>query len=45
MPGFEPDPAYLRELRRYGVLMGTPTLTGYELDHRYWESLWHRGKP
>ena len=44
MPGFGPDPAYVREMKRYGVL---PASTGpadpidvYEVDQAYWRSLW-----
>ena len=44
MPGFRPDPAYVREMKRYGVL---PASTGpadpidvYEVDQAYWRSLW-----
>ena len=46
MPGFRPCPPYLREMRHYGIL---PTdhrdddpVDPYELDRRYWESLWYR---
>ena len=48
MPGFQPRPEYLREMRHYGVL---PTdhpddkpVDPYELDRRYWESLWYRAE-
>lgn len=44
MPGFRPPIPYLREMVRYGIL---PTIPGpqervdpYELDRRYWQSLW-----
>ena len=46
MKTFQPDPAYLREMRRYGVL--TPAdeqaarVDPYELDRRYWKSLWYQ---
>jgi hypothetical protein len=47
MAGFQPRPEYLREMRRYGVLPpdfddDTP-VDPYELDRRYWESLWPAG--
>lgn len=48
MPTFKPEPAYLREMKRYGVLPAgfdpaKEKLDVYELDQRYWESLWWRG--
>ncbi len=46
MPGFQPPPQYLREMRRYGVLPAgfahDQPADPYELDRRYWESLWYR---
>ncbi|MEA1952141.1 MAG: hypothetical protein U9N87_12205, partial [Planctomycetota bacterium] len=46
MPGFRPMPQYLREMRRYGVLPADhgddEAVDPYELDRRYWESLWYR---
>jgi hypothetical protein len=45
MAGFRPDPAYLREMRRYGVLAADPTSEQasdvYSIDQRYWQSLWY----
>ena len=46
MPGFRPPPAYVREMKRYGVLpddlaADTP-LDVYETDRAYWRSLWWR---
>jgi hypothetical protein len=46
MPGFEPRAAYVREMKRYGILpadlpAGAP-INPYETDRAYWESLWHR---
>ncbi len=47
MPDFQPRPQYLREMRRYGVLEpdhpDDAPVDPYELDQRYWESLWYRG--
>jgi hypothetical protein len=47
MPGFRPRPQYLREMKRYGVLAldhaDDAPVDPYELDRRYWESLWYRG--
>jgi hypothetical protein len=45
MPGFTPPTAYVREMKRYGVLPpevpeGT-VLDVYQTDRRYWESLWY----
>jgi hypothetical protein len=46
MPGFRPRPQYLREMRRYGVLPADhpddAELDVYQLDRKYWESLWYR---
>jgi len=48
MPGFQPRSEYLREMTRYGVLPedrdSSKPVDGYELDRRYWESLWYRPK-
>jgi hypothetical protein len=45
MPQFKPHPAYLREMKRYGILpIDTPAdkkIDPYETDRKYWESLWH----
>ncbi len=45
MPGFQPPWQYLREMRRYGVLPADhpddAPVDPYELDRRYWQSLWH----
>ena len=44
MPGFQPRPEYLRELRRYGILPpdfpDDGPINPYETDRAYWESLW-----
>jgi hypothetical protein len=48
MPQFRPRPEYLREMRRFGILPDSfdPAAPGpvdpYDLDQRYWRSLWHR---
>jgi len=46
MPGFRPRPEYLREMRHYGVLPANHPADApvdfYDLDRRYWQSLWHR---
>ena len=46
MPGFRPEPEYVREMKRYGILPeahqeGDP-INVYETDRRYWESFWHQ---
>ena len=45
MPDFRPHPAYLREMKRYGILpAGAPAdaeVDPYDADRRYWMSLWH----
>jgi len=45
MPNFKPRAAYLREMKRYGVLPAElppdATVNPYQTDQRYWESLWH----
>lgn len=46
MPGFRPRPEYLREMKRYGILpaewAGDGPLDMYQLEQKYWQSLWHR---
>ena len=44
MPGFQPRPAYIREMKRFGILpkdypVDKP-VDPYETDRAYWESLW-----
>ena len=46
MPGFRPRPGYIREMKKYGMLpqsfnVGTDPLNCYELDRKYWRSLWY----
>jgi hypothetical protein len=46
MPGFQPRPQYLRELRRYGILPpdfpDDAAVDPYQLDRQYWEAQWYR---
>jgi len=47
MAQFRPTPQYLREMKRYGVLPASfdpakETIDVYDLDRRYWESMWHK---
>ncbi len=46
MPGFHPEPEYLREMKRYGILppdhRDDDPIDVYETDRRYWQSLHHR---
>jgi hypothetical protein len=46
MPDFKPRPAYLREMKRYGILPANlppdARVDPYLTDKRYWESLWHQ---
>jgi hypothetical protein len=46
MPGFQLNRQYLREMRRYGVLPDDQAdnvpVNPYQLDRRYWESLWYQ---
>ena len=45
MPDFKPRPAYIREMKRYGILPADlppdATVDPYQTDRRYWQSLWH----
>jgi len=45
MPGFRPRPAYVREMKRYGVLPATTEANDpidvYATDRAYWQSLWY----
>ncbi|MDR1498650.1 MAG: hypothetical protein LBS59_09690 [Puniceicoccales bacterium] len=46
MHGFLPRPQYIRELKKYGIVppdqkRNAPVNT-YDLEQRYWESLWHK---
>lgn len=46
MANFRPRPEYYREMRRYGVLPANfdagSQADVYDIDRRYWESLWYR---
>jgi hypothetical protein len=45
MPGFRPTPAYMREMKRYGILppefdAEKAPIDVYQTDERYWRSFW-----
>jgi hypothetical protein len=44
MSNFQPPEAYIREMKRYGVLPESHDVNDpidvYETDHKYWESLY-----
>jgi hypothetical protein len=46
MPGFVPRYAWVREMKRYGILppdhCDTDHVDYYALERRYWESLWYQ---
>ncbi len=46
LPGFRPEPEYIREMQRYGILppdhQPDDPIDVYQTDRRYWESLWHQ---
>ena len=47
-PEFKPNPQYVRELKKYGILPSTfdlakDNLNVFETDQAYWRSLWHAG--
>jgi hypothetical protein len=46
MPGFRPNPAYVREMQRFGALpqtLGEHTpIDVYATDEAYWQSFWYR---
>jgi hypothetical protein len=46
MPHFRPEPEYVREMKRYGILPPGHQLRDpidvYDTDRRYWRSLWHQ---
>jgi hypothetical protein len=47
LPGFRPQPAYVREMKTYGILpLDQPADTSidvYETDRAYWKTFWWRG--
>ena len=50
MPNFRPEPEYVREMIRYGILpigfdATTDPIDVYDTDRRYWESMWHKPVP
>jgi hypothetical protein len=49
MPGFVPRAAYLREMKRYGILPAdadpAKPLDPYRLEEAYWQSLWYKPSP
>ncbi|MCX8036698.1 MAG: hypothetical protein N3D11_06545 [Candidatus Sumerlaeia bacterium] len=48
MPGFRPDPGYIREMKRYGILPAAlppdVPIDVYVTDQAYWRSLWWHPK-
>jgi hypothetical protein len=47
--GFRPNPQYIREMKRFGILPPAFDLTRdnldfYQADQAYWRSLWHQPK-
>jgi hypothetical protein len=46
MPGFRPEPEYVREMKRYGVLphdlAADAAIDVYATDQAYWQSFWHQ---
>ena len=46
MPNFRPEPEYVREMKRYGILLNTrrdaDPINVYDTDRRYWESFWYQ---
>jgi len=49
MPDFRPRQAYVREMKRYGILpkdlAADAHIDVYAVDQAYWRSLWHRAVP
>jgi hypothetical protein len=49
-PTFQPNPQYVREMKKYGILAPTSDLAQqpldvFDIDQRYWRSLWHQPMP
>jgi hypothetical protein len=45
--GFQPNPQYVREMKKYGILpagfdLAKDPLDVFAADQRYWQSFWHR---
>jgi len=44
MPGFKPNAAYIREMKKFGILPETLTpedpVDPYATDEKYWRSFW-----
>ena len=44
MPGFRPDPAWVREMKRYGILPADQPpdkpIDVYAVEQAYWRSFW-----
>ncbi|MBN2136847.1 MAG: hypothetical protein JW720_03490 [Sedimentisphaerales bacterium] len=41
MPGFKPNPQYVREMKRFGIITGDDApIDTYKTDRDYWKSLW-----
>ncbi len=49
MPGFQPRPEYVREMKRYRILPkevdSNTSIDVYATDHAYWKSLWYPPRP
>ncbi len=50
MPGFNPRPEYIREMKRFGILpasftLGKDPIDFYATDQAYWKSLWWTPTP
>jgi hypothetical protein len=46
-PGFQPNPQYVREMKRFGILpaafeLAKDSLDVFAIDQRYWRSLWYQ---
>jgi hypothetical protein len=46
VPGFRPEPEYVREMQHYGILSTghspSDAIDVYATDRLYWQSLWHQ---
>jgi len=44
MPGFQPRDAWVREMKRFGILPANSTgpIDYYAVERRYWQSLWYK---